>query len=84
MPTSRTTGPACRTGSIRRNWRYCYLVVIVCVFRVVRPLTHDLFYVCQVYLSDEDFGVVFQMSRQEFNALKPWRKNQFKKAAGLF
>jgi hypothetical protein len=37
-----------------------------------------------VYLSDEDFGVVFQMSRQEFNALKSWRKNQFKKAAGLF
>ncbi|ELR21140.1 BTB/POZ domain containing protein [Acanthamoeba castellanii str. Neff] len=38
----------------------------------------------EVYLSDEDFGVVFQMSRQEFNALKSWRRNQFKKAAGLF
>jgi hypothetical protein len=52
--------------------------------RVVRPLTDNPFGVCQVYLSDEDFGVVFQMSRQEFNALKSWRRNQFKKAAGLF
>jgi hypothetical protein len=38
----------------------------------------------QVYLSDDDFHAVFQMSRQEFNALKPWRRTQFKKATNLF
>jgi hypothetical protein len=38
----------------------------------------------QVYLSDEDFARLFGMSRLQFSQLKPWRKQQCKKAAGLF
>jgi len=36
------------------------------------------------YLNDDDFVKVLGSPRAEFNLLKPWKKNQLKKAAGLF
>jgi len=36
------------------------------------------------YLSDADFEKVLGSPRGVFNALKPWKQNQLKKAAGLF
>ena len=36
------------------------------------------------YLSDQDFVKVLGSPRGEFNAMKAWKQNQLKKAAGLF
>jgi len=36
------------------------------------------------YLSDTEFEKVLGSPRGEFNAMKPWKQNQIKKAAGLF
>nr|XP_020647717.1 villin-1 isoform X1 [Pogona vitticeps] len=36
------------------------------------------------YLSDEDFLAAFGMSRQDFAALAPWKKQSLKKEKGLF
>jgi hypothetical protein len=36
------------------------------------------------YLSDADFEKVLGSPRAEFNAFKPWKQQQVKKAAGLF
>jgi hypothetical protein len=36
------------------------------------------------YLSDADFATVMGSPRAEFNALKPWKQAQIKKAKGLF
>jgi len=36
------------------------------------------------YLTDAEFEQIMGSSRSEFNKLKQWKKNQIKKAAGLF
>lgn len=36
------------------------------------------------YLSDAEFASVMGSPRGEFNALKPWKQSQIKKAKGLF
>ncbi|XP_074648526.1 advillin-like [Tubulanus polymorphus] len=38
----------------------------------------------EMYLSDEDFQSVFQMSKDDFGKLKEWKKVQLKKQKGLF
>jgi len=38
----------------------------------------------QEYLSPEDFQIAFKMTKDEFNALKDWKKVQLKKSAKLF
>jgi hypothetical protein len=38
----------------------------------------------EAYLADEEFQTIFKMSRAEYNALPQWKKNNAKKAAGLF
>ena len=36
------------------------------------------------YLSDEEFEAVLKVSRAAYADFKPWKKQQLKKAAGLF
>jgi len=36
------------------------------------------------YLADDEFEKVLGSPRHEFNSLKPWKKQQLKKAVGLF
>ncbi|XP_063270700.1 supervillin isoform X10 [Prinia subflava] len=38
----------------------------------------------EIYLSDEDFEVALEMTRQEYNALPSWKQVNLKKAKGLF
>ncbi|XP_053269432.1 supervillin isoform X2 [Pleuronectes platessa] len=38
----------------------------------------------EVYLSDEDFKTLLEMSRVEFNALPNWKQKNLKKSKGLF
>ena len=37
-----------------------------------------------MYLSDEDFQEVFQMTKKEYTEKPEWRRVQMKKDAGLF
>ena len=36
------------------------------------------------HLNDEDFQMIFQMSRDDFYALPLWRRNDFKRRVRLF
>eukprot|EP00908_Phaeocystis_cordata_P004619 Transcript_15017.p3 GENE.Transcript_15017~~Transcript_15017.p3 ORF type:complete len:80 (-),score=35.26 Transcript_15017:207-446(-) len=36
------------------------------------------------YLSDEEFEVVMKVPRDQFASLKPWKRQQLKRNAGLF
>uniref|UniRef100_A0A8U8AXX4 Supervillin n=1 Tax=Geospiza parvula TaxID=87175 RepID=A0A8U8AXX4_GEOPR len=38
----------------------------------------------EIYLSDEDFEVALEMTREEYNALPSWKQVNLKKAKGLF
>ncbi|XP_041423319.1 supervillin isoform X2 [Xenopus laevis] len=38
----------------------------------------------ELYLSDKDFEVALEMTREEYNALPPWKQVNTKKAKGLF
>lgn len=38
----------------------------------------------ETHLTDDDFQVVFGMSKQEFAALAGWKRNNLKKQKGLF
>nr|XP_025036737.1 supervillin isoform X24 [Pelodiscus sinensis] len=38
----------------------------------------------EIYLSDEDFEVALEMTREEYNALPSWKQVNVKKAKGLF
>ncbi len=38
----------------------------------------------ETYLSEEDFGGVFQMAREDYFSLPPWKRNHLKRSAGLF
>ena len=38
----------------------------------------------EIYLSDQDFENIFQMKKEEFDQLKPWKKNSLKRKYKLF
>ncbi|KAM9575440.1 supervillin isoform 16-T16 [Guaruba guarouba] len=38
----------------------------------------------EIYLSDEDFEIALEMTREEYNALPSWKQVNLKKAKGLF
>ncbi|XP_010186469.1 PREDICTED: supervillin-like [Mesitornis unicolor] len=38
----------------------------------------------EIYLSDEDFEVALEITRDEYNALPSWKQVNLKKAKGLF
>lgn len=38
----------------------------------------------ELYLSEDDFATVFGMTSAQFTELKAWKKNDLKRAKGLF
>jgi hypothetical protein len=37
-----------------------------------------------MYLSEEDFEVLFSMKREEYLAIQPWKREGIKKKVGFF